>query len=193
MNNDDDLAFDQMLEGVKKLSVEPRAPRQSPANDKTTIENRRAAAVKVTEADQGLSTEYAPPVGGLDLLCYQRPGVQHGVFKKLRLGQYPAEATLDLHRRTVEQARQDILDFIKESSRLGLRSLLINHGKAIHGNVKQATIKSFVNLWLPQMDVVLAFHSAQTHHGGTGACYVLLKKGEKQKLESRERFAKRGN
>ena len=189
--DEDDLAFSQMVDGVKQLSLEPRAVRKSQEASKDTLKRRREAATASTQLDKGLSTEFAVPLTSIDELSYQKPGVQHGVFKKLRLGQYPAEATLDLHRRTVEQARQDVLQCIDESMRYGLRSILINHGKAHHGPDKVAMIKSYVNAWLPQLEPVLAFHSAKPHHGGTGACYVLLKKGVKQKQETAERLAKR--
>ena len=40
---------------------------------------------------------------------------------------------------------------------------------------------------LPSLPVVMAFHSAQKHHGGAGALYVLLKKNAEKKQENRER------
>lgn len=189
--SDDDFDFSQMVEGVSRLKAEPRVARKTSLADASTLQARREAATAEKITDGGLSTEFAQPISPLDELSYQKPGVQHGVFKKLRLGRYDLEATLDLHRRTVEQARGDLKQLITESHKLGLRSLLINHGKANHGDAKVATIKSFVNAWLPEFDEVLAFHSAQRHHGGTGACYVLLKKGLQQKQKNAERLAKR--
>ena len=47
-------------------------------------------------------------------------------------------------------------------------------------------IKSFVNKWLPELPAVLAYHTAQRHHGGSGATYVLLKKSADKKHENRE-------
>jgi DNA-nicking Smr family endonuclease len=47
-------------------------------------------------------------------------------------------------------------------------------------------LKSHIAVWLPQINAVLAFHSAQRHHGGTGAVYILLKKGSKAKQHNRE-------
>lgn len=188
--NDDEVVFSQMIEGVQKLELEAKVVRKTVAPDKDTLKRRRAAATAAVELDKGLSTEFAEPLNALDVLSYQKPGVQHGVFKKLRMGQYPAEATLDLHQRTVEQARLDVLQCITESVKYELRSIIITHGKAYHAKDNVATLKSYVNTWLPQLEQVLAFHSAQPHHGGTGACYVLLKKGKKKKLETAERLAK---
>jgi len=39
--------------------------------------------------------------------------------------------------------------------------------------------------------MVMAFHSAQRHHGGLGAVYVLFKKSEKARLENWEKHQKR--
>jgi DNA-nicking Smr family endonuclease len=36
-------------------------------------------------------------------------------------------------------------------------------------------LKNGVNQWLRRWDSIVAFCSAQPHHGGTGAAYVLLK------------------
>ncbi len=38
---------------------------------------------------------------------------------------------------------------------------------------------------------VMGFHSAQKHHGGYGAVYVLLRKSEKAKLDNWEKQQKR--
>ena len=192
MSDEQELDFSQLMPDVKPLKLAERAVTKKTTVDATTAKARRIAAGEMSESQaKGFSTEHAPAVGGLDELSYQKPGVQHGVFKKLRLGQYPLEATLDLHRRTLEESRRELIQFIKEAHDMGLRSLLVNHGKAIHKDSKHALVKSYVNYWLPQFDSVLAFHSAQKHHGGTGAVYVLLKKGEKQKQATRERFSKR--
>ena len=49
-----------------------------------------------------------------DILSFIRPGIQHGVFKNLRQGKYEIQSMLDLHRHTVEQARQALWMFIND-------------------------------------------------------------------------------
>lgn len=121
-------------------------------------------------------------------LSFKRDGIQAGVFKNLRLGKYPAEATLYLHQKTPAQAREELIDFIKESQACNIRSVLINCG----GQQKIATlIKSYLAQWLPDLDEIQAFHTAQTHHGGNKAVYVLLRKSEQKKQQNRERHAAR--
>ena len=51
-------------------------------------------------------------------------------------------------------------------------------------------LKSKVNHWLRRRDSVLAFVSTRQVHGGTGAVYVLLRKSEEKKRETREQFTR---
>lgn len=138
------------------------------------------------------SDDYLDWVKPNDLVSYKRPGVQEGVFRKLRLGKYSIEGRLDLHRKTVEQARREVIAFIREALAHESRTVMILHGKGERSTERQAVIKSYLVSWLKQLDSVLAFHSAQPQHGGTGAVYVLLRKSEQAKEKARERHAKRG-
>ena len=135
-----------------------------------------------------LSDAEIPLLDAHYILSYQAAGVQHGVFRKLKQGSYEHEARLDLHRMTVEQARREVFSFIGEATQLNLRSLLIVHGKGLGSQAQGAVLKSYLNVWLPQLPGVLAFVSAQPRHGGVGAVYVLLKKSLEKKQENRIRF-----
>ncbi len=116
-----------------------------------------------------------PPVTPEDCLCFKMSGVQPNVFKKLKQGKYTYDYHLDLHRKTVAEARSEVYQLIKNSIDRGYRCLLITHGKGAQSN-PPARIKSYVNHWLQQVENVIAFHSAIPKHGGTGSVYVLLKK-----------------
>ena len=123
-----------------------------------------------------------------DILSFN-DGIGNNVFNRFRKGQYPIEASLDLHRMRVKQARDQVLAFIKECMRLQIRTALICHGKAEFAEQK-ATLKSCVNHWLQELTDVQAFHSAQLKHGGTGSVYVMLRKSEAKKLENRLHYNK---
>jgi DNA-nicking Smr family endonuclease len=125
-----------------------------------------------------------------DELSYKRDGVQHGVFKNLRQGKYALDSRLDLHRLNVATARKTVLEFINECAAANLRCLLITHGRG-ENREKPALLKSCVNHWLQQLDAVLAFHSAQRHHGGFGSTYVLLRKSVEKREENKEKFSRR--
>ena len=186
-----DLFLEEMS-GVKPLQREPRERlvKQSVEGD---VERRREAATQpLKDKINPLLDEGVDPLDAWYVLDFKRPGIQHGVYKKLRMGRYDIEARLDLHRMTVKQARDEIKQFVDEASKLGLRTLLILHGKGQRKVEKEKTavLKGYVNHWLQQLEMVQAFHSAQPVHGGTGAVYVLLRKSADKKRENRERFLK---
>lgn len=147
---------------------------------------QRAAVMDVERDFNPLTSEHIELLGPNDELSFKRDGVQNGVFKKLRLGQYALEARLDLHRKTVEQARQEVFAFVRDCLRYDLRSVLILHGKGERNPDQIAQIKSHLAKWLPELPDVMAFHSAQRQHGGTGAVYVMLRKSKEARQHNRE-------
>lgn len=155
------------------------------------LERRKTAEQQLEEDINFLSTEYVELVEPLDTLAFQRDGVQHGVYKRLRLGQYPIEASLNLHHHSLREARVALFEFIQDCHRSGVRSALIIHGQGKHSKPHPALIKSYVNKWLRELEPVMAFHSAQRHHGGSGALYVMLRKNATQKQLNRERHQRR--
>lgn len=192
MTPEDDDLFEQEMAGVKPIPqtriIEP--PRSTTPTEAQLA--RREAAVADTPLDPNhLSIEYVEMVDPHDVLEYKANGVQEGVYRKLRLGKYSSEAALDLHRKTLQQARQEVFDFIRDSYRFGLRTVMILHGKGERSN-PPALLKSYVNKWLPSMPEVMAFHSAQKQDGGAGAMYVLLKKNDQRKQQNREHYMRTG-
>jgi DNA-nicking Smr family endonuclease len=109
------------------------------------------------------------------ILDFSRSGLPFKILKKLRQGNNPIEATLDLHGMTVALARNALIRFLGECEFTGIRHVIIIHGKGFRSKDKPV-IKAMVNRWLQAADNVLAFHSAQAKDGGNGAVYVLLRK-----------------
>lgn len=152
---------------------------------------RRLAAQTLSESDpEYLSLDHATMLKPDDMVAFKRDGVQEGVFRKLRLGKYEIQARLDLHRKSLKQARDEVLNFLKQCQRLDVRTVIIVHGKGERSN-PPALMKSYVATWLEQISDVMCFHSALRQHGGNGALYVLLKKAPERKLENRERHQNR--
>jgi DNA-nicking Smr family endonuclease len=195
MSRDNEETFSQAMSDVVRLKREPRvdlARGVPPASD-PSVEHRRRAAAQLLEPDRNQLTDQAiTPLDAWFVLAFKRPGVQNGVFRKLKQGRYEAQSRLDLHRMTVEIARREIFEFILQCQQLGLRSVLLIHGKGSSSADKERSsiLKGCVDHWLRELEIVQAFHSAQPQHGGTGALYVLLRKSEDQKRENRERFSK---
>ena len=189
--SDEDLFAEEMA-GVKPLAREARVrlTKEKPSEDQQ--QGRRRAAEGHEKAVNPLVDEGVQPLDAWFVLDFKRPGIQNGVYRKLRLGQYAIDARLDLHRMTAKQARDEVFSFITEAGRLGLRTLLIVHGKGqtTSEGALTAVLKGYVNHWLKALDLVQAFHSAQPLHGGTGAVYVLLRKSAEKKRENRLNYMK---
>lgn len=188
MAQDDD--FEHFLgPDVKPLNIKPRAQlkRSASADEKSHALRRAQAELELKKPQDPLAGEPVEMLAPLDLMSFVRTGVQTGVFRSLRLGKYPIEARLDLHKLTADQARREVYQFIKDCMVNEVRTALITHGKG-EGRDSTALLKSCVNYWLPQLPEVLAFHTAQKQHGAYGATYVLLKKSERQKQLTREQL-----
>ena len=196
MSDDEQSLFLDEMSDVTPLKREARV--RVSGRDRTrdsSLAQRREAAVLDKAHDGNILTEDGLAIEPLDpwfVLDYKRPGVQNGVFRKLKQGRYEAEARLDLHRMTTSKARKELFEFIQDSVRLGIRSVIIIHGKGESKieRERSSILKGCTNHWLRELDDVQAFHSAQPRHGGTGAVYVLLRKSEEKKRENRELFMK---
>ena len=157
------------------------------------LARRQAAQVEVQDEGNFLDpNSIIEQVAALDPLAFSRPGVQHGVYKNLRMGKYEIQSRLDLHRHTVEQARAALWNFVDDCQKHSVRCALITHGKGEH-LARPAVLKSCVNHWLKQFDQVLAFHTAQKYHGGLGATYVLIKKGSAARQTTSENLERAGH
>ncbi|MFK8019156.1 MAG: DNA endonuclease SmrA [Pseudomonadales bacterium] len=186
--SDEDL-FKEELDGVtpiqqQRVQRDSQGRTQSPSLTQQAA--RKAAMENIGGDGNPLADNFIPEVDPHAILEYGRPGVQHGVLKKMRLGKYAVDARLDLHKHTVEQARTAVYQFSQDCLRYDVRTALIVHGKG-----EKAIIKSCVNYWLRDLPDVLAFHTAQKQHGGAGAVYVLFRKSDSQKLANKEKHSKR--
>jgi DNA-nicking Smr family endonuclease len=192
MNDDEEFLFRQEMSDVTPLKTDARMNLRRDSESEASLRERRAAAV----AEQGdinpLSNEGIEPLDPWFVLDFKRPGVQNGVFRKLKQGRYESEARLNLHRMSVQRARRELFEFVRQAQDLGLRTVLIIHGKGENSpsteREQASIIKGCVNKWLRELEPVQAFHSARIQHGGTGAVYVLLRKSESAKEANRERF-----
>ncbi len=116
-------------------------------------------------------------MGGLDKRNAQR----------LRRGQYPIDAELDLHRHTQAQAERALRLFLKRAQASGKRCVLVITGKGkaegeggswdAEGRI--GVLREQVPRWLDEprnRALVVAWHPARPKDGGVGALYVLLRR-----------------
>ena len=109
-----------------------------------------------------------------DALSFRRPGIGTDVTRKLRKGDWSIQGQVDLHGLRREDAREALVDFIKDAARMGWRCVRVVHGKGLGSPGKTPVLKGKVQSWLVQKQEVLAFVQARPAHGGAGALVVLL-------------------
>ena len=180
---------DMVGDDIQPLSGKGSAHIAKPVQVTPGVLERRKAAQEEVVAESNIldPASIIEQVDPLAYLEFVRPGVQHGVYKNLRLGKYEIQSRLDLHRHTVEQARNALCHFVDDCHKHGVRCALVTHGKG-EGREQPARLKSCVNHWLRQFDQVLAFHSAQKTHGGVGATYILVKKDSSARRETGDKI-----
>jgi DNA-nicking Smr family endonuclease len=110
-----------------------------------------------------------------DQLSYRRPGLGADVMRKLREGHWSIQKHIDLHGLRVDEAREALGHFVRESHQLGLRCVRVVHGKGLGSPGRTPVLKARVLRWLVQKKEVLAFVQARPADGGAGALVVLLR------------------
>jgi DNA-nicking Smr family endonuclease len=190
----EDPSFRAAIGDVVRLGQRPRNVSRGPATPTPAQLNRRAHAEREDDAPDSteLTLGEVPAVAPRDVLSWKVSGVQDGVFRNLRTGRYPIDGSLDLHRKSVAEARLALLDFVRSARRRGWRCILVSHGRGERSSTP-ARLKSYVAFWLAQMNEVIACHSATAQHGGTGSVYVLLRKSKGARDENRERHGLKGD
>ncbi len=129
-----------------------------------------------TAIEAGFSDGFdAGTVTASDTLFFARSGVQQRQLQRLRRGQLPIGAELDMHGMTTAVARNAIANFITRCRDRHIRCIRIIHGKGYSSGGDAPILKNRLNSWLRQHQDVLAFSSTPPRDGGTGAVYVLLR------------------
>jgi DNA-nicking Smr family endonuclease len=99
------------------------------------------------------------------------------LVKRLHRGDYSIQAFIDLHGLTVAEAQEALEHFLQEAVQTGKRGVLIIHGRGL-SSPAEPVLKTNVVKWLTTgywRKWVIAFSSARSCDGGTGATYVLLR------------------
>lgn len=171
-DKEDQALFRASVKGVKRLRQRTPPPQRSrvPPTPRKRPRDETRAPVDQYVPGSVIETEVDGELG------YARAGLQHGVMRKLRRGQFPVDAEFDLHGLTAATARRELDAFLERCQAAAARCVLIIHGKGLSTPDRRPVLKSGVNAWLRQRDEVLAFCSARPRDGGTGALYVLLRK-----------------
>jgi len=114
------------------------------------------------------------------------------ITKRLHRGDFSIQAHIDLHGLGVEDARKAFEIFVKDAVTTGKRAVLLVHGRGL-SSLDGPVLKTKVIEWLtrgPWRKWVIAFSSARSCDGGTGATYVLLRQ---RPMTRRFRKSTKGN
>ena len=110
-----------------------------------------------------------------DELSFVRPGLSRQILRRLRRGDWVAQAELDLHGLFRAEAKIELANFLFECKRRGIRCVRIIHGKGLGSKNREPILKLHVRHWLMQREEIIAFVQARPVDGGGGAVMVLLK------------------
>jgi DNA-nicking Smr family endonuclease len=104
-------------------------------------------------------------------------GIHPDMAKRLHSGEFSIQAHLDLHGMLAEEADEALDDFLARSLTLGLRAVLVVHGRG-RSSKNEPVLKNRVIYRLTKgawRKWVIAFSSARSCDGGAGATYVLFR------------------
>jgi len=186
-------SFREAMSDVEPLQRKPRVTGPSGPSEATPAQlERREAALGNREAADPIDLTLGEvlQLAPRELVEWKKDGVQRGVFARLKAGAYPLQGSLDLHRKSVKEARLAVFEFFRLALGQQWRTVIIAHGRG-EQSATPARIKSYVMAWLGQMPEVIAYCSARNHHGGSGAVYVMLKKAPAAKQDNREEYGSR--
>lgn len=169
--------FLKEVSGIERLKQDRVPAGRRKAGDRESLARKRQAAEQgsLQEESLGFTTGYVEEIAPEGIISIHDSGVQERVLRSLRRGDLRPERRLDLHNHTLEQARQAVMHFISSSVLLGIRTVIIVHGKGEFSSPR-AFLKSHVASWLAQSPDVIAAETAAPRDGGYGAVYVLLRK-----------------
>jgi DNA-nicking Smr family endonuclease len=179
---DDSQLLEEALRNVRPLSGPRHAPPASERGPTRAIVSEDAevlAELSDLIAGQGQFdiTETEEYVEGA------RAGLDPRLIVRLRRGEFPLEAHLDLHGMTQPDSRQALNEFIQESARNGRRTVLVVPGRGLGSPGGRPVLKHAVVQWLSHgmlSGYVLGFVTARPTDGGAGALYVLLRRDRRR-------------
>jgi DNA-nicking Smr family endonuclease len=112
-------------------------------------------------------------------------GCVHGfspkLMQRLKRGHFPVQDFLDLHGLTKQEAEVKMREFLHRSRQVGLRCVLVVHGRGRNSENNTPVLKEQMPVWLGKgavRKIVLAFATARPYDGGSGALYVLLRRSK---------------
>lgn len=181
LSAEDRALFLQHMRDVRPIPAPERlSPPPAPHASTQQLSDRRRRAA----GDDGLATPTALQALSDHFQAVQlrtgddsflQAGYGPDLLTKLRQGQWPIEASLDLHGATLDQARERLDRFLATCLAHRIKCVCIVHGKGYGSRDGKPVLKDSIRRWLGQLVCVRAYIECHEHNGGTGAVQVLLR------------------
>jgi len=183
LSEEDKSLFASAMQEVVPIKNDKKIEQQSPKIQakrlqKTIQQLRHKQRVQQNQLNEHASIhqyEKYETVSAFDNLLHHRKGIRLQDLSRLKKGEYPIEAELDLHGLTEIDADETLQHFINRCYQHNKRCVLIIHGKGYNSEASAPVLKNLVNMRLRQIKKVLAYCSSLPKDGGTGSVYALLK------------------
>jgi DNA-nicking Smr family endonuclease len=178
-DDDEVAAFAEAVRGVRKLAGPRRVSLAVGARDGPLV-SRVSPRVKIPVPP----TMSSPPWKDTnedtgEIWTARADGVDRRIFRKLRRGEIPVEARVDLHGLTRANAARALARFMTASRGADHRCLLVIHGRGLHSGGEGAALRELVRRELTaaaHTGAVLACGTAAPCQGGPGATVVYLRR-----------------
>ncbi|MBF2760025.1 MAG: Smr/MutS family protein [Ectothiorhodospiraceae bacterium AqS1] len=193
IDDEDRDSFAQAVEGARPLGgrgeyvkpVRKAAPSKKPARDHESdrIDDRPGAPGRRGSDSGTRGWSLSPAIDDLP----RNSGIPKKTMRQLaggkrikrsKSGCIPGDITIDLHGMRLKDAERSLMRFLDDCSHKGKDCVLVIHGKGHGSPHNRTTIKANIGAWLSRHHAVLASHFALGKDGGTGACYVLLRRSD---------------
>ena len=169
--DDDPNAFRRAMAGVRPLPKRPATPARP--RPRSIARSTGAGSQDLLHESQANAADPAV-LNADDEPEFRRTYVPYEVMRKLKRGQFPVEAEIDLHGLRQAAAQEALRQFLNHSLRRGLHCVRVIHGKGLRSGPGGPVLKPIVHHWLRKVENVAAFAGARPADGGSGAVYVLL-------------------
>ena len=178
--------FLDAMEGVEKLDPGERMENVHKTEQTDRMQRLRDHAQNHPPEDANPFLDYVREyVKPDEFLEWKLPGVQPGDFKNLQLGIYLPNLVLDLHHKSIDETRTELWDFLNAALESEERTVKVVHGRGLRSE-PQAVLKSYVVQCLRSHPDVIAYCTAPSNLGGTGATFVQVRKSETERERTRE-------
>ena len=180
LDGEDRRLWDFVTRSIKPLDGRPRKPadsetkpvKQSQKENKHPEKPRLSAWLPSFGLKETVSPAPDEPFGA---------GIDRRTAGRLKRGQIPIEARLDLHGMRQGEAQEALTRFLSGSYDSGRRCVLVitGKGKASGEGQDSGVLRRMLPVWIgqpPLAGMILLHSSARPQDGGAGAFYILLRR-----------------